>query len=139
MGSDDESSNIFTDTEEEIWNNGFRDGFIINKLNNGKSKIKEHKLISNNLDKALNDAYIFNTLTKTSKMDKQTKSNNKLKHVQFSPIIFVNLVIPEGKKDRQFKTRLVKALVNSGASEYILTKSKADKLQVKNTKQEQQW
>ena len=78
-------------------------------------------------------------MQKPSKKYKQTKSNNKLKHVNFSPIIFVKLVITAGKKDRQSKTRLVKALVDSGASEYILAKSKADKLPVKNTKQERQW
>ena len=44
-----------------------------------------------------------------------------------------------GKKGRQSKTRLVKALVDSGASESILAKSKADKLPVKKTKKEQQW
>ena len=64
-------------------------------------------------------------------MVKQTKSNKKLKHVHLSPIIFVKLVIPAGKKDRHTKTRLVKALVDSGASESILTKAKADKLPVK--------
>ena len=71
-------------------------------------------------------------------MVKQTKSKNKLKHVYFSPIIFVKLAIPEGKKDRQPKTWLVKALVDSGASESILTKAKSEKLTVKKTKQEQQ-
>ena len=72
-------------------------------------------------------------------MVKQTKSNKKLKHVHFSPIIFVKLDIPSGKKDRQSKTRLVKDLVNSGASESILDKAKSDKPPVKKTKQEQQW
>ena len=72
-------------------------------------------------------------------MVKQTKFKKKLKHVHFSPIIFVKLVIPAGKKDRQYNTRLFKALINSGASEYILAKAKADKLPVTTTKQEQQW
>ena len=69
----------------------------------------------------------------------QTESKKKLKHTHFSPIIFVKLVIPAGKKDRHSNTRLVKALVNSGASESILAKAKADKLTVKKTNQEQQW
>ena len=72
-------------------------------------------------------------------MVNQTKSKKKLKHIHFRPIIFVKLVIPEGKKDIQSKTRLVKALVDSGASESILTKAKAGKIPVKNTKQERQW
>ena len=115
-GNSHESSNRSTNTDEEAWNNGCRDGFVIDKLNNSKSKIKEHKLSSKILDKVLHDAHLLNTLRKTSKMVKQTKSNKKLKHVHFSPIIFVKLVIPAGKKDRQSKTRVVKALVDSGAS-----------------------
>ena len=72
-------------------------------------------------------------------MVKQTKSKKKLKHKHFSPIIFVKLVIPSGKKGRQSKTRLVKALVDSGARESILTRAKPDKLPVKKTKKERQW
>ena len=68
-------------------------------------------------------------------MDKQTKYNKKLKNVHFSPIIFVKLVIPAGNKYRQSKTLPVKALVNSGASEYIITNGKAYQLTDKNTKQ----
>ena len=64
-------------------------------------------------------------------MVNQTKSKKKLKHTHFSPIIFVKLVIPAGKKDRQSKTQLFKALVYSGASESILAKDKAEKLPVK--------
>ena len=51
-------------------------------------------------------------------------------------IIFVKLVIPAGKKGRQSNTCLVNALVDSGASDYILAKASADKLPVKNTKKE---
>ena len=49
------------------------------------------------------------------------------------------MVIPAGKKNRQSKTRLVKALVNSEVSDYILTKAKADKLPVSKTKHKRQW
>ena len=138
-GGSDKSSNRATDTEEEAWNNGCREWIIIDKLNNSTSNNKEHKLSSNDLDKALHDAHLLNTLRKPSKMVIQTKSKKKLKHKHFSPIIFVKLVIPAGKKDRQSKTRLVKALVGSGASESILLKSKAYKLPVKKTNKEQQW
>ena len=62
-----------------------------------------------------------------------------MKHKHFSPIIFVKLVIPAGKKGRQSKTCLVKALVDSWASESIIAKAKADKLPVKKTKKELQW
>ena len=82
----------------------------------------------------LHDAHLLNTVQKTSKMVIQTKSKKKLKHKHFSPVIFVKLVIPSGKKGRQSKTRLVKALVDSGASESILAKANADKLPVKKNK-----
>ena len=134
-GNNDKNRNSSTDNEGEVWNNGYRYGFIIDKLNNYKSKIKEQKLSSNNLDKALNDSHLLNTLRKPLKKDRQTKSNKKLKRVHFSPIIFVKLVIPAGKKEIQSKTLLVKALVDSGASASIITKAKAYKLIVKNTKQ----
>ena len=39
-GNSDKSSNSTTNTEEESWNNGCIDGFVINKLNNSKSNIK---------------------------------------------------------------------------------------------------
>ena len=87
----------------------------------------------------MHDDHLLNTLRKPSKMVIQTKSKKKLKHEHFSPIIFVKLVIPAGKKGRQSKTRLVKDLVDSGASESILAKAKSDKLPVKNTKKERQW
>ena len=70
-------------------------------------------------------------MRKPSIMVKQTKSKKKLKYKHFSPIIFVKLVISAGKKGRQSKTRLVEALVDSGASESILAKASADKMPVK--------
>ena len=135
-GGSEKRSNIATNTEEEAWNNGCRDLIIIDKLNNSTFNIKEHKLSANNLDTALHDAHLLNTLQEPSKMVIQTKSKKKLKHKHFSPIFFVKLVIPEGKKDIQSKTRLVKALVYSGASESIFYKAKSDKLPVKKTKKE---
>ena len=138
-GGSDKSSDNATDTEEEAWNNGCRNLIIIDKLTNITSNIKEHKLSSNNLDTALHDAHLLKTLRKPSKMVNQTKAKKILKHKHFSPITFVKLFIPAGKKGRQSKTRLVKSLVNSGASESIAAKAKVDKLPVKNTKKERQW
>ena len=77
-GLSDKSSNSATETEEEAWNNGCRDLIIINKLNNSTSNIKEHKLSSNNLDKALHDAHLLNNLPKPSKIVIQHKNRNKL-------------------------------------------------------------
>ena len=106
-------SNSSIGSEEKNLLNGCRDAFIIDKLKpNIKSKMKEHTLSSNTLDKSLNDSHLLNTLRKPNNKDKKTKSNKKLKHVHFSPIIFFKLAIPAGMKDRQSKTRLFKYLVN---------------------------
>ena len=67
-GGSDKSSDNSTDTEEEAWNNSCRDLIIIDKLTNSTSNIKEHKLSSNNLDTALHDAHLLNTLRKPSIM-----------------------------------------------------------------------
>ena len=69
-GGIDKSSDNSTITEEETWKNGCRDLIIINKLNNSTSNIKEHKHSSNNLDTALHDAHLLNTLRKPSIMVK---------------------------------------------------------------------
>ena len=108
-GGSDKSSNIATDTEEEAWNNGCRELIFIDKLNNSTSNIKEHKLSSNNLDKALHDAHLLNTLWKPSKMVNQTKSKKKLKHIHFSIIIFVKLFIPDPALVRRSEERRTRA------------------------------
>ena len=62
-------------------------------------------------------------------------TNTKIATSFSLPELHANKVISSaGKKGRQSKTRLVKALVNSGASESILAKAKSDKLPVKKTK-----
>ena len=70
------NSNNATDTEEEAWNNGYRELIVIDKLNNSISNIKEHKISSNHLDRALHNAHLLNTLQKPSKMFIQTISHS---------------------------------------------------------------
>ena len=82
---------------------------------------------------------VLNTLQNATNKDKQSKSNKKPKHINFSTAIFIRLIIPAGKKYINSKNQLVKAIVKSGASDSILTKAKVDKLPVRNINQEQQW
>ena len=133
----DEISSSSISSEDNNLLDGCRYAFIIYKSKtNSKSKVKEHKLISNSLDNALHVTYLLKYLRKpTNRKDEKIKSHEKLKYVHLSPIVFVKLVIPADNKDRQSKTRLVKALVDSGASDSIFTKTKAEKLTVKKTKQ----
>jgi hypothetical protein len=60
-----------------------------------------------------------------------------MKH--FSPILFVKLKVPHGKKGRAFKTRMVKALIDSGASESIIELKAAKNLSLKTKASSQKW
>ena len=60
-----------------------------------------------------------------------------MKH--FSPILFVKLQIPHGKKGRSTKTRMVKALIDSGASETIIELRAAKNLALKTKSTNQKW
>ena len=73
-GGSDKSSDNATDTDEEAWKSGCRDLIVTDNLTNSTSNIKEHKLNSNNLDTALHDAHLLNTLHKPSKMVKQLET-----------------------------------------------------------------
>ena len=66
--------NSSSSSKGDNWLNGGIYAFIIDKLKpNSRKKIKEHTLSSNNLDKALHDSHLLNTLQNpTNKKDKQT-------------------------------------------------------------------
>jgi hypothetical protein len=97
--------------------------------NSAKTRNAKQKPLCNHTDDALNDAYLLSDLRKptqikTSKdQDGQTPKKSKIKNL--SPILFVKKQCSTGKKNRQTKSKLVKALVDSGASESILTLSAA--------------
>ena len=64
---DEEISSSYIGSEEKNWLDGCRDAFIIDKLKpNSKSKLREHKLISNNLDKSLHDAHLLKNSAKVN-------------------------------------------------------------------------
>ena len=73
--------------------------------------------------------------------DEETESppTKKLKTKHYSPILFVKIRVPSGKKNRSYKTRFVKALIDSGASESILTQSAARNLIMKKNCATQKW
>jgi hypothetical protein len=101
------------------------------KPNNNSTKTRnaKQKPLCNHTDDALNDAYLLSDLRKptqinTSKdQNDQTLKKSKIKNL--SPILFVKIQYSTCKKNRQAKSKLVKALVDSGASESILTLSAA--------------
>ena len=81
----------------------------------------------NHIDEALNDAYLdaAHPLSSLRKPSTNRGENNgatlaqerkKRKTNHYSSILFVKLKVPSGKKGRGYKTRTIKALLDSGAS-----------------------
>ena len=82
--------------------------------------------VSSHIDHAINDAYLLSDLcNKTSqiitKTNKGGQTQKKSKYYKLSPILFLRIQHSTGKKNRQTKNKLVKALVNTGASESIIS------------------
>ena len=98
-------------------------------------------LDNNHIDEAIDDAYLdahpLSSLRKPSENHEvkaeeiESPPTKKLKTKHYSSILFVKIRFPSGKKDRSYKTRMVKALVDSGASESMLTKNAAENLTLK--------
>ena len=77
------------------------------------------------------------TITKDG--DPEGPALKKSKHRHLSPILFVRLKVPHGKKNRQFKTRTIKALVDSGATESIINKNVTKHLVIVRNKKPKCW
>jgi hypothetical protein len=76
------------------------------------------------------------TNAKTDK-DGQTLKKSKLKNL--SPILFVKLQHKTGKKNRQTNYKTFKSLVNSGASESIVTLKAAKGLPLSSETEAKKW
>jgi hypothetical protein len=113
------------------------------KNNSTKTRNAKQTPLYNHIDDALNDAYLLSDLRKptqikTSKDENgQTLKKSKIKNL--SPILFVKIQYSTGKKNRQTKSKLVQALVDSGASESILTLSAAKSLPISGTTETKNW
>jgi hypothetical protein len=81
--------------------------------------------VYNHIDDTINDTYLLSDLRKPSqiitKTDEDGQTQKKLKYKNLSPILFVKIQHSTGKKNRQTKHKLVKALINTGASETIIS------------------
>jgi hypothetical protein len=71
------------------------------------------------------------------KSNPRPRKRSKTQHL--SPILFVKIQVPSGKKGRTAKTRIIKALVNSGASESIIDLKSAKNLVLKTKSSTKTW
>jgi predicted aspartyl protease len=71
--------------------------------------------------------------------DKDGQTLKKSKHKKLSPILFVSINLSKGKKKRQLTTKLVKALVDTGASESIISLKAAKGLPLKSKTEIKTW
>jgi hypothetical protein len=110
---------------------------------NGKDKKCENKPHYNHIDDAINDAYLLSDLRKPAQMitktDKDGKTQKKSKYKKLSPILFVKIEHTTGKKNRKTKTKIVKALVDTGASASIVTFKSAKGLPPNKKTETKKW
>ena len=104
---------------------------------------KSTKRTYNHIDDVINDAYLLSDLRKPllnkTRTDKDGQATKKSKIKNLSPILFVSIKRTTGKKKRQTKTKLVKALVDTGASESIISLESAKGLPLKTTTEPKKW
>ena len=95
------------------------------------------------IDDAINDAYLLSDLRKPSQITTQTdedgQTQKKSRYKKLSPILFVKIQHSTGKKNRQSKNKLVKALVDTGASESIISLKAAKGLPLSNRTETKNW
>ncbi len=93
-----------------------------------------------NLDDVINDACLLSDLRKPTESktttDEDGRTTKKTKLKKLSPILFMKIELPSGKKKNRTRTRLLKALVDTGASESIIVLSKAKHLPLTEVKKQ---
>jgi hypothetical protein len=110
---------------------------------NGKDKKCENKPHCKHTDDAINDACLLSDLRKPAQMitktdeDGQTQKKSKCK--KLSPILFVKIECTTGKKNRKTKTKIGKALVDTGASASIVTFKSAKGLPLNKKTETKKW
>jgi hypothetical protein len=67
-----------------------------------------------------------------TKTNENGQTQKKSKYKKLSPILFVRIEHTTGKKKRQTKTKIVKALIDTGASTSIVTFESAKGLPLSN-------
>jgi transposase InsO family protein len=97
----------------------------------------------NSIDEVINEAYLLSDLRKPNQIitktdiDGQAQKKSKVKNL--SPILFVGLQRSTGKKNRKTKTKFIKALVDTGASESIISLKAARGLPLSNKTETKKW
>jgi predicted aspartyl protease len=91
--------------------------------------VKNSPLYSH-INDAINNAYLLSDLRKPSqiitKTDKDGQAQMKSIYKKLSPILFVRIQHSTGKNNRQTKNKLVKALIDTGASASIISLKAAE-------------
>jgi transposase InsO family protein len=110
---------------------------------NSKDKKCENKPHYKHIDDAINDAYLLSDLRKPAQMitktDEDGQTQKKSKYKKLSPILFVKIEYTTGKKNRKTKTKIVKALVDTGASASIVTFKSAKGLPLNKKTETKKW
>ena len=114
------------------------------EYNNYEIKYKNSKQTSyTNIDDVINNAHLLSDLQKpqhsNTKVDHEGQTLKKAKYKHLSPILFVSMQRLMGKKKNRLKTKLVKALVDTGASESIISLKAAKGSPLTTSKANKRW
>ena len=111
--------------------------------NTSKTRNVKNSPVYSHIDDAINDAYLLSDLRKPSQIITQTdedgQAQKKSRNKKLSPILFVKIQHSTGKKNRQSKNKLVKALVDTGASESIISLKAAKGLPLSSKTETKKW
>jgi hypothetical protein len=113
------------------------------KKNTSKTRNVKNSPVYSRIDDAINDAYLLSDLRKPSqiitKTDEDGQAQKKSRYKKLSPILFVKIQHSAGKKNKQTKNTLVKALVDTGASESIISLKAAKGLPLSSKTETKKW
>ena len=120
---------------------------MLENRNSNHKNYSKHKKCNecdyNHIDDVINDAYLLSDLRKPIKSNTKTDDDGqtlkKSKHKNVSPILFVSVPRRTGKKKTKIKNKILKALVDTGASESIMTLKAAKGLPLSNSKETKRW
>ena len=136
------NSSSSSDSDEQ--ETGRRQNYTLEKRKNKIKKKCENKRSNyTHRDEAINDAHLLSDLRKPTEINRKTdidgKTLKKSKLKKLSPILFVRITYVTGKKNRQTKTKMVKALVDTGATESIINLKAAKHLPLSNRTETKKW
>jgi hypothetical protein len=145
LESSSNSSSSDSDSEQDA---GCRENYVSESTSKIKNKTVQKECETNSphhkhIDEAIDNALLLSDLREpaqtNAKTDEEGQTLKKSKLNSLSPILFVKIQCKTGKKNRQTNYKIVKSLVDSGASKSIMTLKAAKGLPASSKTETKKW